>query len=316
MSTVIEAADLTKLYAPHAGVAGLEVHIEQGTLVGLIGPSGAGKTTAVRLFTGLTVPDRGAVRVLGERPRSFSRAAKSRLGYLPQDSVMYPELTIEENLAFAAGIQGMRRSDRDRRIRELLDALELGPSARTKVSNASGGQRRRLGLAVALVHRPDLAFLDEPTAALDPLLRRSLWDWFGALRKEGRTLFVTTQYVGEAANCDEILFLSEGRNVAQGSPEELRRQAFHGELLDVTFDRLPEEEDLTRVAEGIGATSWDVTGPRSVRFVVRDAGLAGPKVTGLLEGSDRRAVEVERHLPDFDQVFVELVGGTGPGGSS
>lgn len=316
MPHAIDAADLTKLYAPHAGVVGLDVAIPEGSLAGLIGPSGSGKTTTVRLFTGLISPDRGTVRVLGQDPIAFSRSTRTRVGYLPQNSVMYPELTIRENLWFAGGIHGMRRRDRKRRVRDLLEVLELGDSADTRLADASGGQRRRLGLAAALVHRPDLAFLDEPTAALDPLLRRSLWERFARLRDEGRTMFVTTQYVGEAANCDVILFLSQGRVVAQGSPEELRRRAFRGELLDVTFDRVPADDDLSVVAGRIEAGSWEVTGPRAVRFTVSDAGSAGPRIGEALRTSDLRVVEAERHLPDFDDVFVALVEQSERGGSS
>ena len=303
----ISAEDVSKSFGPGAGVHGLDLTVERGSIFGLIGPSGSGKTTAVRLFTGLLAPDGGTLSVLGQNPLHFGVETRRRLGYLPQESVLYPTLSIEENLAFAAAMYGMTGGNRRRRVAEVLEAVGLADTARRRLADASGGMKRRAGLAAALVHRPDLAFLDEPTAGLDPILRQSVWAGFGDLRSAGATLVVTTQYVSEAAMCDEIVLLSDGGVAAKGTPDALRRDAYGGEIIDVRFDRSPSRADVQVVADRIGATSFRGTGLGEVEFVVPDAGTATAALHQVAGETDMTVVEVERRFPEFDDVFVRIV---------
>lgn len=304
----IRAEGVTKSFGPGAGVHDIDLTVERGSIFGLIGPSGSGKTTAVRLLTGLVAPDRGELSVLGQNPLHFGVETRRRLGYLPQESVLYPTLSIEENLAFAAAMHGMTGSERRRRVAEVLEAVELTDTAARRLADASGGMKRRAGLAAALVHRPDLVFLDEPTAGLDPILRQSVWSGFGDLRSSGATLVVTTQYVGEAAMCDEIVLLSDGGVAAQGSPDALRRDAYGGEIIDVRFERSPNRADVQIVADRIGATSFRGTGLGEVEFVVPDAGTATAVLHRVAGAADMTIVEIERRYPEFDDVFVRIVG--------
>jgi ABC-2 type transport system ATP-binding protein len=167
--------------------------------------------------------------------------------------------------------------------------------------------QRRLALAATLIHNPDLLFLDEPTAGIDPILRKKVWDHFGDLKNQGRTLFVTTQYVGEAAYCDRVGILAEGRLIAVDTPEGLRRQAFGGEVLDVIFARPLLGPQLDQLAEVASATRTERIGSHEVRLVVADAGEVSPQVTAWATEAGVEIESIERYLPAFDDVFVELV---------
>jgi ABC-2 type transport system ATP-binding protein len=304
----IRAANTTKSFGSGAGIAGLDLEVEPGKILGLIGPSGSGKTTTVRLLAGLLAPDGGELEVLGQVPTRFTSDIRQRIGYLPQECVLYPTLTLEENLLFSAAMYGLTGRDRRQRVAEVLDIVELAETKDRRLADSSGGMKRRAGLAAALVHQPDLLFLDEPTAGVDPILRQTLWNEFQGLRDAGATLVVTTQYVGEAAMCDEIVLLSDGTVAARGTPEGLRRDAYGGEIIDVRFDRSPSRAEVDRIADGIGAISYNGTGLGEVEFVVEDAGTAAAEIHRVLEGLEMTIVEVERRYPDFDDVFVRIVG--------
>lgn len=309
-SSVVVAENLTRAFGPDAGVFDLDLELDHGVIVGLIGPSGSGKTTAVRLLTGVLQPDSGKVRVLGENPLRFSRETRSRIGYLPQHAVLYPDLTLQENLRFASSLYGMNWRRRDE-LGRMIEFLELEGAMERLPREASGGEKRRVMLAATLVHQPELIFLDEPTAGLDPVLRRKLWDRFDELAEAGRSLLVTTQYVGEAAYCDLVAVLAEGRVLAFDAPEDLRRRAFGGELLDVVFIEPPDRETAESLAGlGVGqAPQW--LDRRSVRIVVSDAGTAGPAIVKWAQERHVGLVKTEPYLPPFDDVFVEIVSQTG-----
>ena len=246
---VVVADGVQRAFDDDHGVHDLDLRVPRGVVLGLIGPSGAGKTTAVRLLLGVDAPDAGRIQVLGKDPRTFRSRDRSRIGYLPQSTVLYPQLTLRHNLNFVASLYGMpwrarlwpkRRSGRAarRRIDEILDLVGLAESQHVRLADASGGEQRRLALAGALVHDPELLVLDEPTAGIDPLLRRGLWDEFARLRDSGRTLIVTTQYVDEAANCDLVAMLVDGRILRVDTPDGLRRAAFGNDpdAAERTFD--------------------------------------------------------------------------------
>jgi ABC-2 type transport system ATP-binding protein len=302
----VRARELTRRYDQTLAVDGLTLQVRQGTILGLIGPSGSGKTTTIRLLTGIEVPDAGEVEVLGRSPATFGVADRARLGYMPQLPVLFPNLSLQENLRFVASIYGMPLARR-RALRHVLDLVELTPHRRKRLRDASGGMQRRLALAAALVHDPDLMFLDEPTAGIDPVLRRRFWDHFAELRADGRTLLVTTQYVGEAANCDEVAVIDHGRVVALDTPDGLRRQAFGGDVLDMgTVDPLDAEEaaDLGGLAF---VTRVEGSGRRH-QVVVDSADRAIPRLHEWLSARGHAVKSLQQDVPSFDDVFVALVG--------
>jgi ABC-2 type transport system ATP-binding protein len=283
--------------------------VERGEIFGLIGPSGSGKSTLLRTLTGYLEPSEGTVEVLGRPPAEFGKRERRRVGFMPQGFVLYDQLSVRQNLNFVAGLYGLGFRGRRRRVREALEFVELWEHRRKAASNVSGGMRRRLQLAAAMVHEPELLFVDEPTANLDPILRRRFWEEFRDLSEEGRTLFVTTQYVEEAELCDRVGLLADGKLVAVGTPEELRRQAFGGEAIELVLGgepsslagRLKTLEEVgyaVEIRQEEGATS-------RVRLVVDDADARLPGVLAALDGADVRSANVPKL--SFDEIFFHLV---------
>lgn len=303
----IRAHELTKNFNGDTGVFDIDLDVETGTILGLIGPSGSGKTTTVRLLAGLITPSSGTAEVFGQNPVNFERETRARLGYMPQDSVLYPALTLRQNLDFAGSLFGMRRTARKERIEELVDFLELEGAAGRLPAQASGGEKRRIALASTLIHNPELVFLDEPTAGLDPVLRKKLWDRFAYLAESGRTLVVTTQYVGEAAYCDHVAVLANGRVLTVDTPQGLRRRAFGGEPVDVAFVAPISQSAMEFLSNLTAGEAPNLIDDHSVRLVVDDPGTAVPMI---LDWGSVNNVEIERaeaFSPPFDDIFVALV---------
>jgi ABC-2 type transport system ATP-binding protein len=310
----VEAVGLAKSYDGQPAVVDVDLEVREGEILGFVGPSGSGKTTTVRMLTGIERPDAGTVRVLGDDPTAFSARERARIGYMPQLSVLFPSLSLRENLSFVASIYGLPLRRR-KALRDALELVELRGDQRTRLRDASGGMQRRLALAAALVHDPPLLFLDEPTAGIDPVLRRRFWDHFGTLRDAGRTLFVTTQYVTEASYCDRVAVLTEGRVLLVDTPDGLRRRAYGGELLDVeTANPLPGEVlDRLLALPGVREARAIDRSRRTNRLVVDDAGAVLPALRERLDDARVEVVGLQPHLPSFDDVFVALVAGDGAG---
>ena len=307
----IVTSELTKRFGDEVAVDSVSFEVPKGSIFGYIGPSGSGKTTTIRMLLGIYEPSEGSVQVLGEDPRKFDRRTQEKIGYMPQHFVLYPDLSVVANLSFAASIYGMG-SHRGSRMNELLDFVELSEHRGKLARDISGGMQRRLSLAATLLHRPEVVFLDEPTAGIDPVLRRRLWDRFHELAGEGRTLFVTTQYVGETVYCDHVGVMDgSGRLIAVDTPEGLRRRALGGEAVDMELATSldPQQLDELRTLDFVVGT---VTrhGDRGLRLIVEEAGKAMP---ALIDWASQRGLTVdsmEEYEPPFDDVFVHLVSDT------
>jgi len=299
---------VTKCFGDERAVDELTLAVRSGSIYGLIGPSGGGKTTTIRLMTGVLGPDSGRVTALGRDPATLSARQRARLGYLQQTPALLPELSAWENLRFTAATNGLGLRKRQRLL-QALELVELTEDRHKQTEELSGGMRRRLALAATLVHDPELLFLDEPTAGIDPILRERFWNRFGELRDEGRTLVVTTQYVGEARFCDEVGLIDQGRLVADGTPAELRRQAFGGEMIDLVTAAPMAQDLMERLvrSQGMDGVHWQRTDLRSVRLVVDDAGERMPHLMRWLDGEKIEVDTCEEHVPDFEEVFVALV---------
>lgn len=304
--SIVTTEGLTKAFTSDAGVFELDLELPTGLIIGFIGPSGSGKTTTVRLMTGLLEPDSGEVRVFGEFPMLFDADTRARIGYMPQEAILYPDLTLAENLDFAASLYGIGR-DRREKTNRLVGFLDLESATDRMPAEASGGERRRLMLAATLLHDPDLLFLDEPTAGIDPVLRRRIWDRLEDLSQDGRSLIVTTQYVGEAAYCDYVAVLANGRVLTFDTPEGLRRSAYGGEMIDVVFARRPDRTTVTSMEEGVGGHQLKWLDGRTIRLLVDDAGAAGPRINKWGQDRGVELLETETYIPSFDDVFVDLV---------
>ncbi len=303
---VVIASGLTKKYGPQSGVFDVGLEIPPGRIIGLIGPSGSGKTVTVRLMTGVLRPDRGWIEVLGTDPRHFDAKTRARIGYMPQHSILMPDLTLRQNLGFAASLYGMPYGRR-RQIDELTAFLELTDVLDRRPAQASGGEKRRLMLASAMIHEPELIFLDEPTAGIDPVLRRKFWDRFQEIRLTGLSLVVTTQYVGEAMYCDLVGVLSAGRVLVFDTPRGLRRRAYGGDLVEVQFVARPTPADIASLEALTNGSSPTWVSAGRLRMVVDDAATATGDITSWAVGRDLELKKTEPYIPSFDDVFIELV---------
>jgi ABC-2 type transport system ATP-binding protein len=305
--SVISVRHLTKKFGDETVVQDISFEVPRASIFGFIGPSGSGKTTTVRLLTGVYIPTSGDVTVLDRSPDKFSQGDRARLGYMPQLFVLYPNLTVWENLNFAASLYGMGLFRR-KRLKEALKFVELYEHRSKLARNISGGMLRRLSLASTLVHDPQLLFLDEPTAGIDPVLRRKFWDHFGELKNQGRTIFITTQYVSEADNCDLVGVQNNGKLLLVDTPRGVRHHAYGGDMIDFRttqpFDF--QAEALLRSLSFVLAKTIR-TSPNSMRIIVDQASTATPELMGWAQQQNIQVQAVEEYMPSFEDVFVELV---------
>jgi len=303
-SAICSVRGVSRSFGDVKAVDDVTLEVPRGTILGVIGPSGSGKTTLIRLLTGTLIPSSGELRVLGQEPRRFSRHTRERIGYMPQHFVLYEELTAAENVSFVAALFGLLWPKRGRRVREVLQLVELWEARGRRARQLSGGMQRRLELACALVHQPNLLFVDEPTAGQDPMLRQTIWNEFRRLRDVGRTLVVTTQYVGEAEYCDQVAVLARGRVVALASPAELRRIALGGEVIEIETSEPFDGRLLERVP---GVRRVDQSAPRHMLLITDDAGAATPRVLQEINTAGGQVVSSSEYVPSFDDVFGKLV---------
>jgi ABC-2 type transport system ATP-binding protein len=297
-------AGVSRRYGEMAAVDDISLQVNAGTILGVIGPSGSGKTTLIRMLTGTLEPSSGQLTVLGQIPRKFTRHTREKIGYMPQHFVLYEELTASENLSFVASLFGLLWPKRGRRVKEMLKLLELWDARGRRARHLSGGMQRRLELACALVHDPMLLFVDEPTAGLDPLLRQKIWAEFRRLRERGRTLVVTTQNVGEAEYCDAVAVLLHGRLIALAAPEELRRMALGGEVIEIETAQAFDAATLEQVS---GVRAVRQSAPRHFLVISDDAGAAIPRLLQVIQGAGVEVLSSNEYRPSFDEVFSELV---------
>ncbi|MBA3236406.1 MAG: ABC transporter ATP-binding protein [Chloroflexi bacterium] len=296
--------DVSIRFEDQLAVDGISLDVPAGTILGLIGPSGAGKTTTIRALTGALAPTRGRIEVLGEEPRAFRRQTRERIGYMPQSFTLYGDLTVRENVDFVGSLFGMLFRSRRRRTREVLELLDLWDVRKRRAGRLSGGMQRRLELACALVHNPALLFLDEPTAGIDPLLRTTIWEELHRLRDAGRTVLVTTQYVNEAEACDRVALIAGGRLLALATPDELRREVVGGDVVVVETAALFDAATLAGLPF-VHEVRQD--GPRRLTVVVDDAGPALPDVVEAVSGRGGEVVSAREERASFDDVFARLV---------
>jgi ABC-2 type transport system ATP-binding protein len=303
-SSAIAVSGLRKAYGDKTVLDGVDLEVEQGSVFGLLGPNGAGKTTTVNILTTLIKADGGTVRVAGHDIGAEARAVRAVIGVTGQFAAVDELLTGQENLQLMADLHHLRGAESKQVIGSLLDRFDLAGSAGKLAGTYSGGMRRKLDLAMTLVTRPQIIFLDEPTAGLDPRSRRTMWDIVRDLMADGVTVFLTTQYLEEADQlAGRIAVLDQGHLVAEGTPGELKRQV-PGSHVQLRFTDVVALDAAARVLNGSTADDAALT-----LRVPSDGGVKS--LRALLGQLDEHSIDVEEfsvHTPDLDDVFLALTG--------
>lgn len=310
MTDMIRARGLVKRYKEVEALAGLDLTVPQGTVLGLLGPNGAGKTTAVRILATLLEPDAGSAEVAGVDVLADPDGVRSRIGLSGQYAAVDEHLTGYENLEMVGRLYGMGRARSGKRARELLERFDLADAGDRPAKTYSGGMRRRLDLAGALVAEPPVLILDEPTTGLDPRSRQQMWSVIRDLVSSGATLLLTTQYLEEAdLLADDIVVIDHGRAIAQGTADELKAQT-GGERIEVVVADPARRGDAAQVLAtvALGEVQTDENG-RGVTAAVEGDGAG--RLMAVLEGLRRAGVEVldvGLRRPTLDDVFLTLTG--------
>jgi ABC-2 type transport system ATP-binding protein len=245
----IQVTDLTKRFGDFTAVNGISFEVHHGEIFGFLGPNGSGKTTTIRMMLGLMKPTGGSTEILGMQVDGDTTKIRPHLGYMSQRFSLYNDLTVLQNLNFYGAAYGLSSSELQMRIKDALSMAGLEERENTKTKDLSGGWRQRLALSAAILHRPEVLFLDEPTAGVDPLSRRAFWDLLYQLITEGITVFVTTHYMDEAEHCHRLAFIQHGDIIAYGSSEEIKKEMMRGEVLEIEPSDAPDAVKVLRAAQ-------------------------------------------------------------------
>jgi ABC-2 type transport system ATP-binding protein len=295
----IRARGLSKRFGTLLAVDALDLDVPRRHVYGFLGPNGSGKSTSIRMLCGLLTPTAGEIEVLGLRIPEQAEALRTRIGYMTQKFSLFEDLTVRENLEFLAAVQGLKKAAAKTRVDELVERYDFADRQKQLAGTLSGGQKQRLALAGAVVHKPELLFLDEPTSAVDPESRRDFWDALFALADAGTTLLVSTHYMDEAERCHRLAILDRGRLVADGTPAELT-----GKLSGRTFAvHAAQPRKAQQVLLGLpGAPSVAQIG-NTLRVLAPQADFDAAAVAKVLRDAGLDA-DVEAVAPNLEDVFV------------
>jgi ABC-2 type transport system ATP-binding protein len=294
----VEVENLTCVFDDFTAVDHITFRVREGQIFGFLGPNGAGKSTTIRMLTGILPPTGGRGRVSGFDIRTERHHIKQIIGYMSQRFSLYEDLTVRENIEFFAGVYGAE--DLDWAIR----VCRLEPVIDDLCSSISAGLRQRAALACAVVHRPRIVFLDEPTAGVDPASRRSFWELIYSLAREGVTVFVSTHYMDEAEHCDWLALIDAGKIVASGSPADLRSQHFHARLLEVDGESIFRWIDTLEQSEGIEEVAMH---GNKLHLTVQDPEDARRQVHSTAQRLGLELASIREITPSLEDVFVSVM---------
>lgn len=303
----VETRDLRRAFGSVNAVDGMSITIERGEIFGLVGPDGAGKTTTMRLLTAILDPTSGEARVLGHHTVRESAAIHDLTGYMSQRFGLYPDLTVAENIHFYADIYGVPRRGRETRIDELLAFSNMAAFRNRYARNLSGGMKQKLGLACALIHSPEVLFLDEPTNGVDPVSRRDFWrSLYHLVKHEGVTVVVSTAYLDEAERCSRVALMHEGKLVAVDAPDNLKK-LLPGVMLELRVSDARRAVGVLR--RKIEADSVTIFGPR-IHVATRTPDATRSQIAAALQEARIALESMDETEPDLENVFVALLGDT------
>jgi ABC-2 type transport system ATP-binding protein len=306
LENAIEVSNLKKRFESILAVNDITFEVEKGQIFGLLGPNGAGKTTTIRLLTGLTRPTSGTITVAGRNVTKEPDKAKERIGVVPEVSNLYDEMSAWDNLIFSAQLYGVSRNEREKRGKELLELFGLYERRSDRVGNFSRGMKRRLTIAAALIHKPDILFLDEPTTGLDVQSSRMIRGLTKELNKNGTTVFLTTHYIEEADQlCQRVAIINHGRIVAVGSPERLKASVEKHQIIEVSFD---QTQNLEHRLTSLQSVSKVVQVGDKFRLHVRNTSEAVPLLIDFAREKSLNIISINTLKPSLEDAFVEITG--------
>ena len=306
---IIEVHDLTKRFGDFTAVDRINFGVRQGEIYGWLGPNGAGKTTTIRMLLGLLKITEGSAQVLGYNPTTQAKTLHARVGYMSQLFTLYNDLTACENIRFYGQAYGLSRSELKRRQAEIIEMAGLQGRENELTANLSGGWKQRLALGCAIVHRPQVVFLDEPTAGVDPISRREFWGLIYAMAKKGVTVMVTTHYMDEAELCQRVGFISQGKLVALDTPGQLKQTQMRGHVLEIGCDDSEAAMRVLLAAKEGGVLPLDEVAlyGAQIHAVVPDAEAFKQPVRDLLIAEGIRVNDVVWIAPTLEDVFISAV---------
>ncbi len=304
IAPAIEIIDLCKSFGTFQAVDHLSLTVQRGEVFGLLGPNGSGKTTTINMISGLSVPTSGEVRILGHDVRHNVRKIHQLLGAVPQETALYEELSAWTNMDFHADLFGIPRKEKKERIARMLKLVQLEDRKDSRVGTFSGGMKRRLALGRALLHDPQLIYLDEPTLGVDVQARRAIWDYIILQREQGKTVLITTNYLEEAQIlCDRLAIIDHGKLIAVDTPEHLK-QTYGGSVIELETAGHSSAPDQIRAIDGVEEVRQDGT---HLTITTRGVSSIVPQVLSIIAQADElRDINVRE--PNLDEIFLRLTG--------
>ena len=307
--SAIVVQNLTKRFGDFTAVNGINFEVRRGEIFGFLGPNGAGKTTTIRMVLGLLKPSEGHVEVLGIPVDKRAAELRPRAGYMSQRFSLYNDLTVRQNLEFYGKSYGLSNSQLRARIAEALEMSDLVGREETKTKDLSGGWRQRLALSAAILHRPEVLFLDEPTAGVDPVSRRAFWDLLYQLVAEDVTVFVTTHYMDEAEHCHRLAFIQRGEIIAYGTPEAIKANVMRGQVLEIAPSDAAQAVKVLRAAQA--ASRLAVEEVELYGALVHVIANDPPKVRAAIRKELKKAGinpgEIATIEPSLEDVFISAM---------
>ena len=292
---------LTKKFGDFIAVNNVSFTVPRGQIYGFLGPNGAGKTTTIRMLLGLLTPSGGSANVIGFDVVKESEPMRKRIGYMSQKFSLYNDLTVSENLDFYGGVYGVRGQKLKERKEYILRMAGLTGRERELTRNLSGGWKQRLALGVAIIHEPDVLFLDEPTAGVDPISRRAFWELIYDLAEAGTTILVTTHYMDEAEHCQELVFIQRGHLVAQGPPEDIKVSQMRGDVVEIDCDNAGQAVPVLR---NLNIFDEVALYGALIHVVTSKSGEHIPLIIQTLTDHNINVTSVARIAPSLEDVFI------------